>query len=120
MRETIFFAWGTGSLGDFMVAMSDKGLVALEFGSNRSTAEDALRTRFPEADVADAQDALADVLEKAGRAIEEPVSIPAFRSIYAGRPMRSKSGRCSAIYHRAERRITALWRPGWARATHAK
>jgi hypothetical protein len=36
MREIIRFAWGISSLGDFIVAMSDKGLVALEFSSNRS------------------------------------------------------------------------------------
>lgn len=31
MRETIRFAWGANSLGDFVVAMSNKGIVALEF-----------------------------------------------------------------------------------------
>ena len=29
MREIIRFAWGVSSLGDFMVAKSDKGLVAV-------------------------------------------------------------------------------------------
>jgi AraC family transcriptional regulator of adaptative response/methylated-DNA-[protein]-cysteine methyltransferase len=31
MREIIRFAWGISSLGDFMLAMSDRGLVTLEF-----------------------------------------------------------------------------------------
>jgi AraC family transcriptional regulator of adaptative response/methylated-DNA-[protein]-cysteine methyltransferase len=72
MREIIRFAWGISSLGDFMAAMSGKGLVALEFGSRRSATEDGLRARFPEADVINAQEELADTMEKLGRAIEEP------------------------------------------------
>ena len=35
-RELIHFAWGISSLGDFMVALSDKGLVALEFSSSQA------------------------------------------------------------------------------------
>ena len=72
MREIIRFAWATSSLGDFIVAMSDKGLVALEFSSQHSAAEDALRDRFPEADVVDSRTELADVLNTIQRAIEEP------------------------------------------------
>jgi hypothetical protein len=36
MGEIIGFAWGISSLGDFMVAMSNKGLVTMEFSSNHS------------------------------------------------------------------------------------
>jgi AraC family transcriptional regulator, regulatory protein of adaptative response / methylated-DNA-[protein]-cysteine methyltransferase len=72
MREIIRFAWGNSSLGDFMVAMSGNGLVALEFSSNRSAAEDALRARFPEADVIDGGQELTAILEKVQRAIEAP------------------------------------------------
>ncbi len=72
MREIIRFAWGISSLGDFMVAMSDKGLVTLEFSSLHFAMEDALRVRFPEADVIDSQDGLSDFLERVNRAIEEP------------------------------------------------
>jgi AraC family transcriptional regulator, regulatory protein of adaptative response / methylated-DNA-[protein]-cysteine methyltransferase len=77
MREIIRFAWGTSSLGDFMVAMSDKGLVALEFSSNHSATQDALHVRFPEVDIIDSQQALSDVIERANRAIEEPGFDPA-------------------------------------------
>src|SRR5262245_50392427 len=56
MRQIIRFAWGISSLGDFMVAVSDKGLVSVEFGSQHSPTEAALRARFPEADVIDSQD----------------------------------------------------------------
>jgi len=77
MREIIRFAWGTSSLGDFMVAMSDKGLVSVEFGSDQSSMEEVLHARFPEADVIDSQDGLTDVLEKVGRALERPGFDPA-------------------------------------------
>jgi AraC family transcriptional regulator of adaptative response/methylated-DNA-[protein]-cysteine methyltransferase len=86
MREIIRFAWGISSLGDFMVAMSDKGLVALEFNSSHSATEDALRVRFPEADVIDGQQGLSDVLEKVYRAIEEPGFDPAVPLDLRGTP----------------------------------
>ena len=72
MHEAIRFAWGISSLGDFVVAMSDEGLVAVEFASHHTAMEDALRIRFPDADLVDDQDGLADVLDKVGRAIEQP------------------------------------------------
>jgi AraC family transcriptional regulator, regulatory protein of adaptative response / methylated-DNA-[protein]-cysteine methyltransferase len=72
MREIIRFAWGKSALGDFMVAMTGKGLVALEFSSNRAAAEDALGVRFPEADVIGSTKELTDILEKVQRAIEAP------------------------------------------------
>jgi AraC family transcriptional regulator of adaptative response/methylated-DNA-[protein]-cysteine methyltransferase len=72
MPEVIRFAWGISSLGDFMVAMSDKGIVALEFSSQRSAMEDASRLRFPEADFIDGQADLGDVLVKVEQAIENP------------------------------------------------
>jgi AraC family transcriptional regulator, regulatory protein of adaptative response / methylated-DNA-[protein]-cysteine methyltransferase len=77
MREIIRLAWGTTSLGDFVVAMSDKGLAALEFSSYRPMTEEALRARFPAADVIDSQNRLTDVLAQVKRAIEEPEFDPA-------------------------------------------
>jgi hypothetical protein len=71
MRELIRFAWGISTLGEFIVAVSDKGLVGLEFSSHRSATVDALRLRFPNADVIDTQEGLTDVLERLTRAIEE-------------------------------------------------
>jgi AraC family transcriptional regulator, regulatory protein of adaptative response / methylated-DNA-[protein]-cysteine methyltransferase len=72
MREVIRFAWGNSSLGEYIVAMSEKGLVAVEFSANRPMMEDALQARVPDADVVGRQAELADVLEKITRAIEEP------------------------------------------------
>jgi AraC family transcriptional regulator of adaptative response/methylated-DNA-[protein]-cysteine methyltransferase len=86
MREVICFAWGTSSLGDFMAAMSDKGLVALEFSSQHSQTEDALRVRFPDADVIDGQQGCGDVIERVARAIEEPGFDPAVPLDLRGTP----------------------------------
>ena len=86
MPEIIRFAWGNSSFGDFMVAMSDKGLVALEFGSRHAPVEDALRVRFFEADVIDSQQGLIEILERVHRAIEEPVFDPGVTFDLRGTP----------------------------------
>jgi AraC family transcriptional regulator of adaptative response/methylated-DNA-[protein]-cysteine methyltransferase len=86
MREIIRFAWAISALGDFMAAMSDKGLVALEFTSNRSATEHALNARFREADVINSQQDLKDVLEGVKRAIEEPGFDPAIPLDLRGTP----------------------------------
>ncbi len=72
MQEMIRFAWGTSSLGDVMVAVSDRGIVAIEFGDQRPAVEQALRARFPEAVVHERPDELAPIVAKTVRAIEEP------------------------------------------------
>jgi AraC family transcriptional regulator of adaptative response/methylated-DNA-[protein]-cysteine methyltransferase len=117
MREIIRFAWGKNSLGDFMVAMSGKGLVTLEFGSNHTATEDALRVRFPEAELLDSQQGLADLVEQVNRAIEEPGFDPQISLDLRGTPMKSKFGRCCAHCRSAKPRATAPWRPDWAPAT---
>jgi AraC family transcriptional regulator, regulatory protein of adaptative response / methylated-DNA-[protein]-cysteine methyltransferase len=86
MREIIRFAWGSSSLGDFMVAMSDKGLVAVEFSSDHSATEDVLRIRFPDADVVGSEGGLRDVIERVTRAIEEPGFDPAVPLDLRGTP----------------------------------
>jgi AraC family transcriptional regulator, regulatory protein of adaptative response / methylated-DNA-[protein]-cysteine methyltransferase len=86
MREIIRFAWGTSSLGDFILAMSDKGVIALEFSSHHSASEDTLRARFPEADVIGRQEELTDVLAKVERAIEESDFDPAVTLDLRGTP----------------------------------
>jgi AraC family transcriptional regulator of adaptative response/methylated-DNA-[protein]-cysteine methyltransferase len=85
MAEVIRFAWGTSSLGDFMVAVSDKGLVALEFGSDRSKVEAGLRDRFQEADVID-EVGLSGLVENVARAIEAPGFDPGVRLDLRGTP----------------------------------
>jgi AraC family transcriptional regulator of adaptative response/methylated-DNA-[protein]-cysteine methyltransferase len=77
MRDIIRFAWGNSSLGEFMVAVSEKGLVAAEFSTARPLMEATLRSRFPDAVVSCEQAELANTLEKITRAIEEPGFEPA-------------------------------------------
>lgn len=72
MRETIRFALGVSSLGDFIVALSDKGVVALEFGFARDLLDDALCTRFPDADLLRSEDELADVVATVTALIDDP------------------------------------------------
>jgi AraC family transcriptional regulator of adaptative response/methylated-DNA-[protein]-cysteine methyltransferase len=86
MREIIRFAWGTSSLGDFLVATSEKGLVALEFTSHGAEMEDALRGRFPDADVIDGQSDLTGLLEQVNRAIEQPDRDPGLPLDLRGTP----------------------------------
>lgn len=74
MREIIRFAWGISSLGDFVVAMSDKGIVALEFSSMHTAMEDALRIRFPEAELERSQEELAHVIEIVAGVIDDPTT----------------------------------------------
>ncbi|WP_019832846.1 methylated-DNA--[protein]-cysteine S-methyltransferase [Sphingomonas sp. PR090111-T3T-6A] len=72
MQETICFAWGASSLGDFLIATTSLGIVALEFGEDRIAMETALRARFPEAIISERPDVLEPIRMKVTRAIEEP------------------------------------------------
>ena len=74
MPEVIRFAWGISSLGDFIVAVSDSGIVALEFSSLHSDMEDTLRGRFPEADLRRSEEDLADVKNVVTRLIDDPAT----------------------------------------------
>jgi AraC family transcriptional regulator, regulatory protein of adaptative response / methylated-DNA-[protein]-cysteine methyltransferase len=51
MRETIRYAFGKTSVGDVMVAVSDRGVVALEFVDDRESAEKSLHSRAPDGEV---------------------------------------------------------------------
>ncbi|WIM10510.1 methylated-DNA--[protein]-cysteine S-methyltransferase [Enhydrobacter sp.] len=49
MPERIRYTWGQSALGEFIVAASERGVVAFEFADRRETALEALRPRLPEA-----------------------------------------------------------------------
>jgi AraC family transcriptional regulator of adaptative response/methylated-DNA-[protein]-cysteine methyltransferase len=72
MSEQIRYAWGTSSLGDFIAAASDAGLVAFEFGEQGAALLDALCARFPDAAIVEDRGGLADIVEKLGRLVEHP------------------------------------------------
>lgn len=74
MKETIRYAWGTSSLGKFIVASSDCGLVALEFATRESRLPSALPSVFPEAELVEDSTSLKETLEKATSLIEHPAA----------------------------------------------
>jgi len=63
---------GQGSLGDFILALSDRGIVVLEFAASRSQMEEALRARFPQVDFRADQDGLADAIKTVADVIDDP------------------------------------------------
>lgn len=72
MAEIIRLAWGSSSLGEFMIAQSAQGLVACEFAGHRAAVEHALRARFVDATVVEDEDGLAYQLVRMRQAIEAP------------------------------------------------
>ena len=46
MSEHIRYAWGRSSLGEFIAAVSGRGLVAFEFADSRAVVLNALRARL--------------------------------------------------------------------------
>lgn len=49
MPERIRYTWGRSALGEFIVAASEEGVVALEFADRREAVLEALHARLPEA-----------------------------------------------------------------------
>lgn len=74
MNEIIRFAWGISSLGDFMVAISDKGIVAIEFSADHAAMESALQARFPDAVLEHSQDGLAGLATTVAGVIDDPAT----------------------------------------------
>jgi AraC family transcriptional regulator of adaptative response/methylated-DNA-[protein]-cysteine methyltransferase len=72
MMERIRYAWGKSSLGDFLAAVSDQGLVAFEFDATL----DALRMRFPDAIVEVDPGGLSGVIGTLGRLVDDPSHNP--------------------------------------------
>ena len=71
MTETIRYASGTSSLGGFVAAASARGLVMMAFDSSKA-AGDALRRRFPDAEIVEDAEALRGTLDGLARLIEHP------------------------------------------------
>lgn len=72
MREILRYAWGTSSLGKFLVATSNKGVVAFDFSSRTTVLEAALTERFPDADIVADPGALSGVVAKLQKLIDDP------------------------------------------------
>ena len=86
MHEIIRYTWGTSSLGSFLLAASTGGIVALHFVAQGAAAEDAVRARFPAADLVLDRDGLADVARRAAALIDAPEADPALELDLRGSP----------------------------------
>jgi AraC family transcriptional regulator, regulatory protein of adaptative response / methylated-DNA-[protein]-cysteine methyltransferase len=75
MREVIRYAFGRTSLGDVMVVVSDRGVVALEFVDDREIAEEALHSRDPNADLVADQMRLFLLLARINRIVDWPEDV---------------------------------------------
>ena len=71
MQQTIRYAWGDSSLGPFIAAASARGLVMVEFGNADQFSIQALRQRFPDADLAETPEALAPTVAELAGLIEQ-------------------------------------------------
>lgn len=72
MSEHIRYAWGTSSLGNFIAAVSDDGLVAFEFSEQGTAMLDALQARFPDAAVAKDRSGLSNIVGKLEHLVDHP------------------------------------------------
>ena len=72
MSESIRYAWGQSSLGDFITAISHAGVVAFEFTERRNEALTTLRARFSEAAIEPDEAGLAEIVRKLTDVIERP------------------------------------------------
>jgi len=60
------------SLGEFIAASSDRGLVTLEFAQREASLTSALRSRYPEAELVEDSTGLKETVERAASLIEHP------------------------------------------------
>lgn len=74
MKETFRYAWGSSSLGEFIAATSERGLVALEFGKREGALIAALERRFPDAQFVEDAARLQGVVARVARLIERPAA----------------------------------------------
>src|ERR1700682_1512912 len=74
MSDVIRYAFGKTSLGDVLVATSDKGVVALEFVGDRGVSEVFLHPRIPDAAVVFDQEGLSSLLSRIQQIVAQPQS----------------------------------------------
>jgi AraC family transcriptional regulator, regulatory protein of adaptative response / methylated-DNA-[protein]-cysteine methyltransferase len=72
MTEHIRYAFGQSSLGEFIAARSEQGLVVFEFSDGQIKAIERLKTRFPDAVVEEDYAALDDTLAVLSDIVDHP------------------------------------------------
>jgi AraC family transcriptional regulator, regulatory protein of adaptative response / methylated-DNA-[protein]-cysteine methyltransferase len=76
LSDNIRYAWGKSSLGDFISAWSDQGLVVFEFADHGGSALETLRNAFPSAAVAEDVAGLASATAKLAQLVDHPGEDP--------------------------------------------
>jgi AraC family transcriptional regulator of adaptative response/methylated-DNA-[protein]-cysteine methyltransferase len=79
MPEQIRYAWGHSSLGDFIAAVSARGLVAFEFADHRSAGLEALGVRLAGAALEEDQTGLSNLLDKLENLVDRPDTDPGIK-----------------------------------------
>jgi len=77
MSTPIRYAHGQSSLGDFIIAQSERGLVAFEFTRVGIDTVATLRQRFPDASMVQDAESLAATVAALARVVDEPDHDPA-------------------------------------------
>ena len=72
MTETIRYGAGESSLGEFLAAASDRGLVMVAFADPGETALHALRARLPDTEIVEDGAGLGETIDAIARLIEHP------------------------------------------------
>ena len=72
MAEHIRYAFGQSSLGEFLAASSEQGVVVFEFVDDKGRRVQRLRERFPDAELAEDAAGLKDVVLALGEAVDHP------------------------------------------------
>jgi len=72
MQQSIRYAWGNSSLGSFVAASSERGLVMVEFADADRFSIEALRLRFPNTELVEAPEAMAQTVAELSRLIDHP------------------------------------------------
>jgi AraC family transcriptional regulator of adaptative response/methylated-DNA-[protein]-cysteine methyltransferase len=75
MSEQIRYAWGQSSLGEFIAAVSSKGLVAFEFMKQSGKVPASLRAHFPDTAI-ELDKWAADIVRKLSAIVDRPYFDP--------------------------------------------
>jgi O6-methylguanine-DNA--protein-cysteine methyltransferase len=119
MPERIRYAWGESSLGEFIAAVSERGLVAFEFTDGRVAALEGLQARLPDASLEEDRQGLAELVGQLATLSTILRPIRASPSMLAGATTKSRFGRWCVRFPLAKRRITVPWPASSTRATLA-
>jgi AraC family transcriptional regulator of adaptative response/methylated-DNA-[protein]-cysteine methyltransferase len=74
--DYLLYAWGKSSLGDFIAARSERGVVAFEFASPGRNAAAELQARFPDVALTEHPAAMAETIAALARLVDHPDQDP--------------------------------------------